>query len=193
MIDAALHIVTTEGSEGLTLRAVARRAGVSQAAPYRHFANKEAVLAAVAEEGFRSLIAAIRGAVDVEDKPLARLRTVGISYIDFATTHPTHFRIMFGREMADRSASRALRQLATETFNTVVEAIADCQRAGLARTEEPAANLALTAWSSVHGVAVLLVDGVLDRPVAEVAQMVTRDLFLGLGVRSYNPTSGLSG
>jgi AcrR family transcriptional regulator len=166
----------------LTLRAVARRAGVSQAAPYRHFANKEAILAAVAEEGFRSLIALIRGAVH-EDNPLARLRTVGLSYIDFATTHPTHFRIMFGREMADRS-SRAVRHLATETFNTVIEAIADCQRAGLARTEEPAADLALTAWASVHGLAVLLADGVLDRPVAEVAGMVTRDLFLGLGRRS---------
>jgi len=184
LLDAALHIVRTEGTHGLTLRAVARRAGVSQAAPYRHFANKEAILAAVAEEGFRSLIALIHGAVDAYgDNPLARLRTVGLIYIDFATTHPTHFRIMFGREMADRS-SRAVRQLATETFNTVIEAIADCQRAGLARTEEPAADLALTAWASVHGLAVLLADGVLDRPVAEVAGIVTRDLFLGLGRRS---------
>ncbi len=65
----------------------------------------------------------------------------------------------------------------------VVEAIADCQRAGLVRTEVPAADLALIAWSSVHGVAVLLADGVLDRPVADVAQMVTRALFLGLGRR----------
>jgi AcrR family transcriptional regulator len=63
LLDAALHIASAEGTHGLTLRAVARRAAVSQAAPYRHFANKEAILAAVAEEGFRSLIALIRGAV----------------------------------------------------------------------------------------------------------------------------------
>jgi hypothetical protein len=85
------------------------------------------------------------------------------------------------RKLTDTMARR---QVATETFNTVVKAIAHCQRAGLARTEEPAADLALTAWSSVHGVAVLLVNGVLDRPVADVAQMVTRDLFVGLGRRS---------
>ena len=72
----------------------------------------------------------------------------------------------------------------TETpLAMVVDAIADCQRAGLVRSEEPAADLALTAWSSVHGLSALLLDGVLDRPVTDVAEMVTRDLFLGLGVR----------
>ena len=65
----------------------------------------------------------------------------------------------------------------------VVDAIADCQRAGLVRSEEPAEDLALHAWSTVHGLSALLVEGVLDRPVADVAEMVTRDLFLGLGVR----------
>lgn len=184
LLDAALHIVETQGTEALTLRAVARLAGVSQAAPYRHFANKEAILAAVAEDGFRSLMTAMRQAVqDCGDLPLARLRAVGIGYVTFATSHPSHFRVMFGRDMADRSAFPALRQVASDTLAMVVDAIADGQRAGLVRSEEPAADLALTAWSSVHGLSALLIDGVLDRPVAEVAEMVTRDLFLGLGVR----------
>ncbi len=184
LLDAALHIVETQGTEALTLRAVARLAGVSQAAPYRHFANKEAILAAVAEDGFRSLITAMRQSVqDCGDLPLARLRAVGIGYVTFATSHPSHFRVMFGRDMADRSAFPTLRQVASDTLAMVVDAIADCQRAGLVRSEEPAADLALTAWSSVHGLSALLVDGVLDRPVAEIAEMVTRDLFLGLGVR----------
>jgi len=184
LLDAALHIVETQGTEALTLRAVARLAGVSQAAPYRHFANKEAILAAVAEDGFRSLITAMRQSVqDCGDLPLARLRAVGLGYVTFATSHPSHFRVMFGRDMADRSAFPTLRQVASDTLAMVVDAIADCQRAGLVRSEEPAADLALTAWSSVHGLSALLIDGVLDRPVAEVAEMVTRDLFLGLGVR----------
>jgi AcrR family transcriptional regulator len=184
LLDAALHIVETQGTEALTLRAVARLAGVSQAAPYRHFANKEAILAAVAEDGFRSLMTAMRQSVqDCGDLPLARLRAVGIGYVTFATSHPSHFRVMFGRDMADRSAFPALRQVASDTLAMVVDAIADGQRAGLVRSEEPAADLALTAWSSVHGLSALLIDGVLDRPVAEVAEMVTRDLFLGLGVR----------
>ncbi len=184
LLDAALHIVETQGTEALTLRAVARLAGVSQAAPYRHFANKEAILAAVAGDGFRSLMTARRQAVqDCSDLPLARLRAVGIGYVTFATSHPSHFRVMFGRDMADRSAFPTLRQVASDTLTMVVDAIADGQRAGLVRSEEQAADLALTAWSSVHGLSALLVDGVLDRPVAEVAEMVTRDLFLGLGVR----------
>jgi AcrR family transcriptional regulator len=184
LLDAALHIVETQGTEALTLRAVARLAGVSQAAPYRHFANKEAILAAVAEDGFRSLMTAMRQSVqDCGDLPLARLRAVGIGYVTFAASHPSHFRVMFGRDMADRSAFPSLRQVASDTLAMVVDAIADCQRAGLVRSEEPAADLALTAWSSVHGLSALLIDGVLDRPVANVAEMVTRDLFLGLGVR----------
>ena len=184
LLDAALRIVETQGKEALTLRAVARLAGVSQAAPYRHFANKEALLAGVAEEGFRSLMSAMRESVQAcGDIPLARLRAVGIGYVTFATSHPSHFRVMFGRDMADRSAFPSLRQVARDTLGIVVDAIADCQRAGLVRSEEPAADLALTAWSSVHGLSALLLDGVLDRPVADVAEMVTRDLFLGLGVR----------
>jgi len=186
LLDAALHIVETQGTGALTLRAAARSAGVSQAAPYRHFTNKEAILAAVAEEGFRSLMTAIRQATAAGDGPLGRLRGVGIGYVTFATSHPSHFRVMFGREMADRLASPGLRRLATETFNLLVDSISDCQRAGLVRTEEPAADLALTAWSSVHGLSALLVEGVLDRPAHEVAEMLTRDLFLGLGPRHIN-------
>ena len=184
LLDAALNIVETKGREALTLRAVARLAGVSQAAPYRHFANKEALLAGVAEEGFRSLMSAMRESVQAcDDIPLARLRAVGIGYVTFATSHPSHFRVMFGRDLADRSAFPTLRQVASDTLGMVVDAIADCQRAGLVRSEEPAADLALTAWSSVHGLSALLVEGVLDRPAAEVAEIVTRNLFLGLGVR----------
>ena len=74
-------------------------------------------------------------------------------------------------------------QVATDTFNLLVDAISDCQRAGLVRSEEPPADLALTAWSGVHGLSALLVDGVLDKPVTHVAELVTRDLFPGLGRR----------
>ena len=183
LLSAALAIVESRGSEALTLRAAARLAGVSQTAPYRHFANKEAILAAVAEEGFRSLMAAMAHAAALADSPLQRLRAVGLAYVTFATHHSSHFRVMFGREMADRSASTSLRQISTDTFNVVVGVISDCQRAGLVRSEEPAADLALTAWSTVHGLSTLLVNGVLDRSIAEVAEIVTRDLFLGLGVR----------
>lgn len=186
MIDAALRLVETEGTEALTLRAAARLAGVSQAAPYRHFTNKEALLAAVAEEGFRALMAAMRRATAASGSALDRMRALGLGYVGFATSHPSHFRVMFGREMADRSAYPSLREAAAKTFRMLVEAISHCQRAGLVRSGEPE-ELALTAWASVHGVSALLVDrqiaGVLNKPHGELARIVTRDLFLGLGAR----------
>jgi len=190
LLDAALRIVETDGAQALTLRAAARAAGVSQAAPYRHFANKDAILAAVAEDGFRSLMTAMRDGVAASQDPLGRLRGVGIGYITFATSHPSHFRVMFGREMADRSASPTLRRLAEDTLTIVVDAIAECQREGLVRADEPAAELALIAWASVHGLSALLVEGVLDRPAHEVAEVITRDLFLGLGPRDVTSRSG---
>src|ERR1700730_16885125 len=99
LLDAALHIVETQGTQALTLRAAARSAGVSQAAPYRHFTNKEAILAAVAEEGFRSLMIAMRQSLQAcGDIPLDRLRAVGIGYVNVSTSHSSHFRVMFRRD-----------------------------------------------------------------------------------------------
>ena len=187
LVEAALWLVEKGGYQALTLRAAARRAGVSQAAPYRHFKNKEALLAAVAEEGFRAMAAAMRHATaSCGDRALERLQAVGLGYVGFATSHPSHFRVMFGREMADRSTYPTLREAAAKTSHMLVDAITDCQRAGVVRSGEPE-ELALACWAIVHGVAALLVDGqvarVLDKPGAELAEIVTRNLCLGLGPR----------
>ena len=187
LLDAALRLVETEGAEALTLRAAARLAGVSQAAPYRHFADKQALLAAVAEEGFRALTEAMRrSAAAHADLPLARLRALGLAYVEFATGHPAHFRVMFGREVADRSAYPSLQAAATETFGLLVEAVAESQRAGLVRPGDPQ-ELALSAWSIVHGLSALLVDDQLralsEKDADALARSVTESLFLGLAPR----------
>jgi AcrR family transcriptional regulator len=186
--------VATEGTEGLTLRGAARLAGVSQAAPYRHFRNKEALLAAVAEDGFRAMAATMREATATSDDPLARFRARGLAYVRFATSHPSHFRVMFGRELADRTAYPSLQEAAAETYRMLVTAVEDGQRAGLLR-DVPPEELALLAWSGMHGLASLLVDGQLparaakaptvlaDKSPAELAEIVGRNLFLGLGPR----------
>src|SRR5438093_11798661 len=120
------------------------------------------------------------------DSPLERLRAVGLGYVGFATSHPSHFRVMFGREMANRSAYPSLREVAGETRRMLVNAISDCQRAGLVRSGEPE-ELALAAWAIVHGLSALLVDGqlarALDKPGTELAEIVTRNLCLGLSPR----------
>jgi AcrR family transcriptional regulator len=186
LLAAALDLVEREGVEGLTLREAARRAGVSQAAPYRHFADKDALLAAVAEEGFTALAAEMRRRRDAHEEALPRFRELGLAYVGFAVAHPSHFRVMFGRRTADRSRHPGLSQAADATFALLVEGIVACQHAGQIRQGDPG-ELALAAWSSVHGLAALVVDGQLaDRsPLTgpALAEAVTRDLFLGLGPR----------
>jgi AcrR family transcriptional regulator len=185
-LDAALTLVEREGAEALTLRAAARRAGVSQAAPYRHFRDKEALLAAVAEEGFRAMTEAMRrAAASHAGDPLAGFRACGLAYVEFALTHPAHFRVMFGRVAADRSAHPGLMEAAGEAFDLLVGAIRDCQEAGVVRDGDPE-ELALCAWSATHGLSALAVDGQLAKRAArfdQLAHVVTGNVFLGLGPR----------
>jgi AcrR family transcriptional regulator len=158
LVDPALELVEREGAEALTLRAVARAAGVSPAAPYRHFTDKRALLAAVAEEGFRLLASALRGARDDGADARARFRARGLAYVGFATRHPSHFRVMFGRELADRSGYRGLQDAAQAAFDALVEGVTDAQRAGAMREGDPR-ELGLTAWATMHGLAMLFLDG----------------------------------
>jgi AcrR family transcriptional regulator len=185
-VDAALGLVEREGTPALTLRAAARLAGVSQAAPYRHFADKQALLAAVAEEGFRAMTAAMRrGMSPHEGAPLLKFRALGLAYVGFSRRHPAHFRVMFGTELADRSTHPSLAEAAREAFTLLVAAVEECQKAGFAREGDPEA-LAMTAWSTVHGLSALIVNGQLGArgaQVDELAERVTQNLFLGLGPR----------
>jgi AcrR family transcriptional regulator len=185
LVEAAVGLVAREGVEGLTLRGVARLAGVSPAAPYRHFADKRALLAAVAEEGFRRLASALHAAGDAVDA-LARFRARGPAYVAFATSHPSHFRVMFGRELADRSGYPGLEDAARAAFDALVEGVTDAQRAGVVAEGDPR-ELGLTAWSAMHGLATLLLDGRLQamygRPVEELVAVVGRNLYRGLARR----------
>jgi AcrR family transcriptional regulator len=146
LVDPALELVEREGAEALTLRAVARAAGVSPAAPYRHFTDKRALLAAVAEEGFRLMTTALR-AGDAGADARARFRARGLAYVGFATRHPSHFRVMFGRELADRSGYPGLQDAARAAFDALVEGVRDAQEAGAMREGDPR-ELGLTAWAA---------------------------------------------
>lgn len=199
LLDAALEILGGEGAGALSLREVARRAGVSHAAPFRHFADKQDLVAAVAEEGFRAMAAEMRAATPASlDHPVARLQALGVRYVTFAVAHPAHFRVMFGPEVADRRRHPALRAAADETFGLLVGALADCQRAGLVRSGEPR-ELALAAWATVHGLASLVISGQLPgergeppESVEELAVRVTASLFRGLMAEPATPAGGRS-
>ena len=177
LIEAAVKAIARRGIDALNLRELAARAGVTPGAPYHHFANRKALLRGIAEEGFdlleMKLIAAQHQAADEAG---ARLEALGLAYARFAIANPGYFRAMFHRDAnAPGPTEPGLR-----AFLLLRDAVAACQAAGAAPKGDPA-PLALTAWSAVHGLATLWVDGALPfegmRPedmAPEVAGMVSR-------------------
>ncbi|MEL6350897.1 MAG: TetR/AcrR family transcriptional regulator [Cyanobacteria bacterium J06627_28] len=161
LLDAALELLQTKDASSLSLRQVARQAGVSHTAPYRHFADKAALLAAVAEEGFTEFGQYLQTAVSAANaETVASLQATGVAYVRYALEHPTHFRIMFGSFPTETSTDSSLHIVSKSTFQILVDIINKGQAAGLIKTGEPAA-LALSRWSLVHGLAMLLLDGML--------------------------------
>jgi AcrR family transcriptional regulator len=158
LLDAALELIEENGVSELSLRAVARRAQVSHAAPYHHFADRAALVAAVAEEGFWSLLSAMRARIAGVLSPAQQLQESGIAYVCFALDHPAHFRVMFSAELAERSAHPGLKEAATAAHAALEQVIERCQAAGEVRPGDPRV-LSGAAWSLVHGVATLLLDG----------------------------------
>jgi AcrR family transcriptional regulator len=159
LLDVSIDVIDRRGVDALNLRELAARAGVSSGAPYHHFADREALLSALAEEGFGYLEAAmIRERNAAADDASSRLAALGRAYVSFATTRRGYFRVMFRGD--PRSAD--LVQARPRTFQILCAAIRDCQRSGVA----PAGDwqpLVLTAWSTVHGLATLWIDGALPK------------------------------
>ncbi len=158
LLGAAIDLIAEVGPSGFTLREVARRAGVSHNAPYRHFRDKDALLAAVAAQGFRELTQAMRDAVAPRATALDRLRRVGSGYVSFALRRPAHFAVMFDAP-APAALDPGLAEAAAQAFGTLVECIEACQRDG-ALPAGDTLRRALVAWSLVHGIAKL---GVAER------------------------------
>jgi AcrR family transcriptional regulator len=188
LVKAATVLIARKGPQGFSLREVARRARVSEAAPYWHFADREALLAAVAERGFVEMT---KGMMEVWARvvdPGERLRALGIGYVRFALAHPSYLRVMFGSEVPDKAAHPSLKEAGERTFELLVQAIAECQAVGQARAGDPV-ELAVAAWSIVHGLAALLVDGRLKEHVRStkeaerLAERVTALFMLGLAPR----------
>jgi len=185
LVDAAVALIARKGPQGFSLREVARRARVSEAAPYWHFADREALLAAVAERGFVELAKGMMEIWSRPAEPVERFRALGIGYVRFALAHPSYLRVMFGSEVPDKAVHPGLEAAGTRTFSLLVQAIAECQAAGQVRSGAPE-ELAIAAWAIVHGLAALLVDGKLKAHAGSVeaaerlAHTVTDLFMLGL-------------
>ncbi len=162
---AALELLEEGGEGALSLRAVARRAGVSAAAPYRHYADRQALVSAIAAVGYRELARRLAAAHPSPSTP-EQLASVAAAYVQFALERPALFRTMFA-EPCDRDSDE--RVAATATVSLYLRAI-------VARTfpQADADPLATAIWALVHGLAFLHLDGKLDSPSpAVVAERVS--------------------
>lgn len=181
LLAAALDILRADGTAGLTLRAVARRAGVSHQAPYHHFADRAALVAAVAQDGFERLAAELGRAQRAAAGAVARLQETGVAYVVFAVRHPEHFRVMFGSELAERVAHPDLDRAARRVFEQLLEPAG----ALFPLQSSDSSTISATLWAVVHGLAMLLIDGQLPghaRPAKarRLALEVTERLWFGL-------------
>jgi AcrR family transcriptional regulator len=158
LLDAAVALIGEAGPRGFTLREVARRAGVSHNAPYRHFASKDDLLLAVAAEGFERLASVMREAMVPGGSPRERLELCGCGYVDFALRWPQHLLVMFDLPAALREGCDPGPRIGEDAFRVLLDGIVAAQESGdlLAGDPQP---LAWTAWSLVHGIAKLATGG----------------------------------
>lgn len=156
-MDATVAIVAEHGVHAVSVREASRRAGVSSGAPYRHFADKASLLAAVAEEGFDALAARLQRAVTDVGRADETLAALGAAYLDFAEAHPAWYRVMYAPEVSDRTQYPPLQAAWSRAFGVLRDTM---QRGGAAIGLNPAHAdlLALGPWTMVHGLATLALD-----------------------------------
>jgi len=154
LLEAAVELIAESGAAGFTLREVARRAGVSHNAPYRHFRDKDDLLGAVAAQGFEELTLAMTSAAGRHRGSFERLKSSGLAYVEFALRRPQHFAIMFDAALPDTGG--AAQTAGGQAFETLLGFIEECQKDARLPPGDPL-QLACVAWSLVHGIAKLAI------------------------------------
>jgi AcrR family transcriptional regulator len=183
LLDEAVATIRAEGVDGLTLREIGARLGVSRTALYRHFADKRALLAAVATEGFRTLRQQLVSSWEDGGRGHAAFESMGVAYVRFAVANPSHYRVMFGGFVNPDACDPELAAEAAGAFQALVDALAALQRDGIMRAEDTV-KMARFVWAVVHGVAMLGIDGQLHEPgaVEELMRYALERLGTGIAV-----------
>ncbi|MDX7953785.1 TetR/AcrR family transcriptional regulator [Lichenihabitans sp. Uapishka_5] len=175
LIAAAEQLVAEQAGKPFTLREVARVAGVSHNAPYNHFADRRALLAAIATRGFDDLTASLQrdlAVVDAKDVAAGILATAK-SYVAYAVAYPARYQLMFSAELAG-CEDGALKAAGERAFKVLQETIARGVSSSQLR-RDPLGTHALTAWSLVHGFATLVLDGRVPIPPGHEALAALSD------------------
>lgn len=157
LLEVADEALERDGAEGVSFRAIARAAGVSQTAPYNHFENRDALLAALAERGFLELGSLQVAAAQSADDPETCMVAAGLAYIAFARRRPQLYRLMFGVGLPDwyeREAVAAAKWQSIQPLRSLLGKLGE----SLGWTDDHVDATAIAAWSMVHGLAMLRID-----------------------------------
>ena len=163
LVEAAAKLIVERGIDNVSLREVARQAGVSHSAPYHHFNSKSELLAAVAEEGFLRFNGYQERAFRMmqQKDPMERLKALGRAYVKFAIANPSFFRIMFRYDIAEPFKHHLLTALSKRTFDRLFKTVSECLKAKAQSTDPMEASI--RAWALVHGLSSLWLDGRLNK------------------------------
>ena len=160
VLDAAVTIIELEGAESLSMREVARRAGVSHQAPYHYFSDRSGIFAAISEEGFSGLAQAFR---DVHETKMPAAKAGFIAYLTFAREHVGHFRVMFRNDICGVMSHELTAVAADSAFDELRLMVS--RITGPEIDPNKAFTFAAMLWSLSHGLATLVIDGPLPNKV----------------------------
>lgn len=174
LIEIGSEMLVETSPEQLSLRQLAKQAGVSHNAPYQHFENKEGLIAAIAEAGFRLLATALDAADPGADDatPVERLEAVMLGYVAFALGHPGHLRVMFGD--LPQSQYPDLFQASMEALGRLVAVVAAGQAAGVF-VDADTDTLAAVLWTQVHGISTAALANKIPPHLSHTPERLTKD------------------
>jgi AcrR family transcriptional regulator len=163
VLKESLALIEEGGLDRLSMREAARKAGVSHQTPYYYFGDREAILAAIAGEGFSKLGQSLmRAAAQAGSEPIKAVEGMGRAYIDFALRHPGYFQAMFRADAVPLERYPEARKREDEAFGELVEGI---DKAFSKQPAEVRRTMAIACWAMVHGLATLILEGSLARKI----------------------------
>lgn len=168
LIAAGVEILAREGIASLSLRSVARRAGVSHSAPYAHFSDKQALIAAISTEGFRRLYSQLETALNAHSaEPGHQLVACGRAYMRFALTERDIFKVMFSGVLEQEKEYPEFVEISQATFQLLVKVVDACQKKGILRSA-PTDLLATAIWGQVYGLVSLALEKQISHTVLDL-------------------------
>jgi AcrR family transcriptional regulator len=197
LIQAGIEILSKDGVNAMSLRRVARRAGVSHAAPYAHFADKQALVAAISTEGYRKLYDKVyEAAQNHRGDPMRQLVEGAWAYVEFALNDSEHFRITLSGVVEKEKEYPAYVEISQKSFRLVVELVEACQKAGVLN-EGPPDLMAASVWGLVHGFVSLVLNNqishtLLDRYSLKEILIFSLNQITSVEITPYCPTAQVS-